>query len=115
MFALSVSVTVMPVSTASGTFSVCAVVPPLAARTGATVGAPVIETSSSQKVVWMLPSSSERNRRLTVWPAYADRSSVRSTYDAPALESDVLLQVTPLTWTLKKSNGWLVSDVVTRR
>ena len=38
MFALSVSVTVMPVSTRRGTFSVWAVVPPLAVRTGRELG-----------------------------------------------------------------------------
>ena len=46
------------------------------------------EMSSSQKVLMTLLSSSERNLRLTVCPAYADRSTVRSTYDAPASESE---------------------------
>ena len=48
-----------------------------------------------------LPSSSDRNLRLTVWPAYADRSTVRSTYAAPASESEYSCKVTPSTWTLK--------------
>ena len=88
MLALSVSVTVMPVSTATGTFSVCAVVPPLATRTGATAAAPVSETSSSQKLVWRLVSSSDSNVRVIVCPEYAERSTVRSTYAAPASESE---------------------------